>query len=205
MDVREIAVKTPIRSIVEVGTWKNWVKEAKSPSNNPLTELISGREYWVNSPWPHTFEMIVFREGWWQVKWWEITFVPGQHIKATDWEWASQKMRQTGLWPLLKLWNVQKIEVVPTIDWLGPDDVATIWQAERKIILKDFAWFPSMGLPATILHEACHLWQTDSGFQPNELQAYTLTALFHTLNGDAIDVFGSENPYQAARGLLKKA
>lgn len=195
---------TPIRRIWDIAGRDVWDRDAPEAINT-LKELESGKSYWFLSDKPYTFELFVIHEGWSRVQWWEIAFIGGRWVTTKDWEWIKEKLVRTELYPLLKYWNVQRIEVRENISWAGPDALATIWQADRAILLKDMPWFPPLALPATILHEGVHLWQADNNLAINELQAYSVTQLFHWLNGDALRNIFDGVVYLGAKGLLTKA
>ena len=86
---------------------------------------------------------------------------------------------------------------------LPPGAKATIWQSTRSILVKDEIWGPPAScFPATLAHETEHMWQADNMRAIDELSSYTITQLYHTLNGERIDVFDG-SLYPGAKDLIK--
>ena len=187
-----------------------WDKYA--PSNN-LEELKEGETYHIKSSIKYILGDIQLEPWWNKVVWREpIEFVYGKYLKENWWdEYAKPLLFKLNLYNWLIVNNIKKIEAMEIIPWISPSATATIWQAERKIVVKDIPWGPPVStFPASLLHEAEHMRQSDlsfaTGFTFNptdyEILAYMMNQLFHTLNGEDINVFDGK-VYPGALGLLR--
>ena len=212
--VRLLCGRYPIQKVWQVGNpWKVYQAYPPVPVSEEF-DLENGNWYWIFATqdftlkWQDNSYNITANPGGFPIQWIErISFTPGNIL---NWKWfedAQATLERLKLWKLLSIIDVREIRVIPADQFPpGHPGVATSWQSSRSIIFADRELMPGSAFSATILHEALHLWQMDRGFPAGgdkaELSAYTASQVFHLLNGEDINVFASDSPYPAARGLL---
>ena len=128
----------------------------------------------------------------------EVVWESWQILSMPYLQFAEKEIRRTGFEWLVRLAGVKKIVInadpIPSI--LG--EGATI-RAPDTIILMDTQFFPSHDLAGSIIHEAVHLWQIETGIlgawqsttRGHEAQAYGIEQMFFEtagyLDGNRLD------------------
>ena len=169
-------------------------------------DMEMGKEYWVLGQAGKLLvngqEYELSGDGWTPITWKEsIKVTPGNTVTESQLSWALGELRKTLMLRLLYIADFREIRVVPPEQFPpGYGGSMTFWQAERVLVIKDIL---SVGqatlIPASMAHEAFHLWQVEHGYPTNELAAYTVSQVFQFLRGDDLDVF---KVYPGAMGLM---